>query len=355
GWSMGGGIALRTSVRSAHRERIAAPVLDSPAVDWQDILIYHATALKAPAKMRELALWMMTSSIGARLVRLREPLALHEMTPAYYTRHLIHPTLLFHALDDETVPPEPSRQLAAMRPDLIEFVPVEGASHTREWNRDPVRYERRLVDYLVRVLDLQASVGEVEVPVRDPAVPALEGSIWLRLCAAAPCGGTAGPDSVRRSDVPDGSTVPERDSAPSVAGDRRVVADEQRAELPGLVVPGSAQHAGGGAAHGAVGGGEAQLVQEAVRRQAPQRRGPALGLHRAQPARRQLLQRLRRRVRHDHLLRGDPGPARGLLGDVGAGEQVGGLIHLDRLRQHPAARPDRQGRPRGPARPTGRA
>ena len=133
-----------------------------------------------------------------------------------------------------------------------------------------------------------------------------------------------------------------------------MVADEQRAELPGLVVPGSAQHAGGGAAHGAVGGGEAQLVQEAVRRQAPQRRGPALGLHRAQPARRQLLQRLRRRVRHDHLLRGDPGPARGLLGDVGAGEQVGGLIHLDRLRQHPAARPDRQGRPRGPARPTGR-
>lgn len=181
GWSMGGGIALRTSVRSAHRERIAALVLDSPAVDWQDILIYHATALKAPAKMRELALWMMTSSIGARLVRLREPLALHEMTPAYYTRHLIHPTLLFHALDDETVPPEPSRQLAAMRPDLIEFVPVEGASHTREWNRDPVRYERRLVDYLVRVLDLQASVGEVEVPVRDPAVPALEGSIGLRL------------------------------------------------------------------------------------------------------------------------------------------------------------------------------
>ena len=48
GWSMGGGITLRTSVRSAHRERIAGLVLDSPAVDWQDILIYHATALKAP-------------------------------------------------------------------------------------------------------------------------------------------------------------------------------------------------------------------------------------------------------------------------------------------------------------------
>jgi uncharacterized protein len=181
GWSMGGGIALRTSVRSAHRDRIAALVLDSPAVDWQDILIYHATALKAPARMRQLALWMMTSRFGARMVRLREPLALHEMTPLYYAEHLAHPTLLFHALDDRTVPPEPSRQLAAMRPDLIEFVPVAGASHTREWNQSPARYERRLADYLVRVLGLEESAGAIEVPVRDPAAAALEGSIGLRL------------------------------------------------------------------------------------------------------------------------------------------------------------------------------
>lgn len=181
GWSMGGGIALRASVRSAHRDRIAALVLDSPAVDWQDILAYHATALRAPAGMRRLALWMMTSRFGARLVRLREPLALHEMTPTYYAEHLAHPVLLFHALDDTTVPPAPSRLLAAERPDLIEFVPVEGASHTREWNRDPARYERRLADYLVRVLGLDVAAEGIEVPVRDPAAPALAGSIGLRL------------------------------------------------------------------------------------------------------------------------------------------------------------------------------
>ena len=181
GWSMGGGIALRTSVRSEHRDLIAALVLDSPAVDWQDILIYHATALKAPPMMRRLALWMMTSPFGARMVRLREPLALAEMTPAYYAEHLGHPTLLFHALDDTTVPPAPSRELAARRPDLIEFVPVDGASHTREWNSDPARYERRLARYLVRVLDLDLPEEELPVPVRDPAAAALEGSIGLRL------------------------------------------------------------------------------------------------------------------------------------------------------------------------------
>ncbi|MEO2098811.1 MAG: prolyl oligopeptidase family serine peptidase, partial [Brachybacterium sp.] len=181
GWSMGGGIVLRTSVRSAHRDLIEALVLDSPAVDWQDILVYHATALKAPAPMRRLALWMMTSSIGARMVRLHEPLALHEMTPAYYGRHLRHRTLLFHALDDATVPPAPSRHLAALRPDLIEFEPFEGASHTREWNRDPARYERLLADFLGDALGLGEQAAALEVPVRDPAAPALEGSIGLRL------------------------------------------------------------------------------------------------------------------------------------------------------------------------------
>src|SRR5690625_5525556 len=102
GWSMGGGIALRTSVRSAHRDRIRSLILDSPAVDWQAILIYHATALRAPRPRRRLALWVMTSQLGARMVRLDETLALHELRPEYPARHLEHPTLLSHALDQAT-------------------------------------------------------------------------------------------------------------------------------------------------------------------------------------------------------------------------------------------------------------
>ena len=51
------------------------------------------------------------------------------------------------------MPPAPSRHLAALRPDLIEFEPFEGASHTREWNRDPARYERLLADSLKTLLE----------------------------------------------------------------------------------------------------------------------------------------------------------------------------------------------------------
>ncbi|MGY5764324.1 alpha/beta hydrolase family protein [Brachybacterium sp. DNPG3] len=169
GWSMGGGIVLRVSVRSKHRDRIAALVLDSPAIDWQDILIYHATSLKAPAPMRRMALWMMTSPAGARMVRLHEPLALDEMRPEYYEKHLIHRTLLFHALDDSTVPPAPSRLLASLRPDLIRFEPFEGASHTREWNIDPVRWERTLAEFLVEALGIDLDPATLPLPIRDPA------------------------------------------------------------------------------------------------------------------------------------------------------------------------------------------
>ncbi|MFC0675413.1 alpha/beta hydrolase family protein [Brachybacterium hainanense] len=181
GWSMGGGIVLRTSVLSAHREQIAALVLDSPAVDWRDILIYHATALKAPAPMKKLALWMMSSPAGARLVRLHEPIALDEMRPEFYARTLAHRTLLLHAMDDTTVPPGPSRRLADLRPDLVDFVPFPGASHTREWNRDPQRWERTVAAHLAEVLELGVDVDTLPLPVRAPGAPAQEGSIGLRL------------------------------------------------------------------------------------------------------------------------------------------------------------------------------
>ncbi|WP_240613375.1 alpha/beta hydrolase family protein [Brachybacterium endophyticum] len=181
GWSMGGGITLRTSLHTAHPEAISGLVLDSPAVDWQDILTYHAKALRAPAPLRRLALWMMTSVLGARVVRLHEPLALSEMHAEHFAARLDHPTLLIHALEDTTVPTGPSAHLASLRPDLVRFVPFAGASHTREWNRDPERYERLLAEHLVGLLGLEVDVEALQLPTRSPAAAPLEGSIGTRV------------------------------------------------------------------------------------------------------------------------------------------------------------------------------
>lgn len=181
GWSMGGGIALRTAVLSPHRDRIRALVLDSPAIDWQDILTYHAAQVRAPAPLRRLALWMMSSPLGARLVRLHEPIALHEMRPDFYAEHLVHPTLLTHALEDTTVPPAPSRYLAEARPDIIHFEGYPGASHTREWNRDGARWEHAVAQFLIRTLALPGDPETLTYPTRRPDSPPLEGSTGQRL------------------------------------------------------------------------------------------------------------------------------------------------------------------------------
>lgn len=181
GWSMGGGIVLRTSVLSAHRDRIAALVLDSPAVDWQDILTYHALQVRAPRPMRNLALWMMRSGLGARLVRLHEPIALEQMTPGFYAEHLQHRALLLHAMEDRTVPPGPSALLAGARPDLVTYVPVPRASHTREWNTDPEGTERTVARFLVDVLGLDRDADALDLPVSDPAAPPQAHSSGQRL------------------------------------------------------------------------------------------------------------------------------------------------------------------------------
>jgi pimeloyl-ACP methyl ester carboxylesterase len=182
GWSMGGGIVLRTSVRSAHRDLIAALVLDSPAVDWQDILVYHATALKAPAPMRRLALWMMTSRIGARMVRLHEPLALDEMTPATTAAPAPpHPALPRPGRHDRA-PGAECAHLAALRPDLIAVRALRGRlPHPRVEPRSRAATSACSPTILVDLLDLDVDVESMELPVRDPAAAPLEGSIGTRV------------------------------------------------------------------------------------------------------------------------------------------------------------------------------
>ncbi|MDO5662821.1 MAG: alpha/beta hydrolase [Brachybacterium sp.] len=181
GWSMGGGISLRTSVLSEHRDRITALVLDSPAVDWQDILRHHARALRAPRLMQEIAGWMLISPLGRRMVALHEPIALTEMRPDFYAQHLNTPALLLHAAEDRTVPKEPSHALARLRPDLIEHHEIADATHTREWNVDPAAWEHRVGEYLIRMLDLPVAITDLSLPRRDPGAPPGPHAVGTRL------------------------------------------------------------------------------------------------------------------------------------------------------------------------------
>lgn len=171
GWSMGGGIALRTMVRSEYADLIAAAVLVSPAVDWTEILHHHAAALKAPPILRRLALWMMSSRRGAKIVQLREPIALDEMRADFYAPRLRVPILITHGTDDATVPIDGSIRLASMRPELVDLEIFKNTPHTREWNMDPERFERRVLHYLVDRLQIDQDPQSVPIPAYDPFAP----------------------------------------------------------------------------------------------------------------------------------------------------------------------------------------
>jgi uncharacterized protein len=64
---------------------------------------------------------------------------------------LTHPVLLIHSKDDEFVPAGPSQAFADARPDLVTYVPMDGALHCKEWNADPEAWDNAVARFLLRL------------------------------------------------------------------------------------------------------------------------------------------------------------------------------------------------------------
>ncbi|MFF1461127.1 alpha/beta hydrolase [Streptomyces sp. NPDC058330] len=143
GWSTGASMALHAAVNSALRDRIAGLVLDSPVMDWQVTLRALAGARGVPAALLPLAVRAaqgQTGLHGAPLMDTSVPTALHA------------PTLIFHGPGDTLAPWQPSRELAARRPDLVTLHPVADAQHGAMWNVDPADYEETLRRFLTPLM-----------------------------------------------------------------------------------------------------------------------------------------------------------------------------------------------------------
>ncbi|MCG7426636.1 alpha/beta hydrolase [Helcobacillus sp. ACRRO] len=185
GFSMGGAIALRTSFFSEHRDVIDSLILDAPAVDWEVILEHHTRLRRVPQPLALAARSLMTHPRWSRSVRLLEPILLNEMTTDYAADALRHPTLLIHSREDEVVPYEPSRLLAHSRPDLVHLRTWDMASHTREWNLDPARWESQILTWIQqRSAGAGFPINRVDpsaLPIRQPSAPAQPLSSGRRL------------------------------------------------------------------------------------------------------------------------------------------------------------------------------
>jgi len=148
GWSMGGAIVLQMLDRSWLSDRVKAVVLDSPVIDWADVLRHHGALNKIPGPIGSLSRSLIGHRWARRLVGVHEPIDVALTNWENRSGELKHRTLLIHSLDDEFVPAGPSISLAAKRPDLVHFEPWQQARHTKEWNVDPERWDAVVREFL---------------------------------------------------------------------------------------------------------------------------------------------------------------------------------------------------------------
>jgi pimeloyl-ACP methyl ester carboxylesterase len=140
GWSMGGATVLQAATRSSHPEVIRGIVLDSPVIDWVNVLNFQGAQLRAPRLVRRAALAVISSEWGAVLTGQSRPIDLKRLDFVQRAGELRWPILLMHSDDDGYVPVDGSQSLARLRPDIVTFERFFTARHTKLWNYDSVRW-----------------------------------------------------------------------------------------------------------------------------------------------------------------------------------------------------------------------
>ncbi|WP_190181946.1 alpha/beta hydrolase family protein [Streptomyces cirratus] len=143
GWSTGATMALYAAERSALADRISGLVLDSPVLDWHATLRALAAARRTPAPLMPFVLRAAEGRAGLRVDR---------RPPGSDPGRLRMPVLIFHGPDDTLAPWEPSRRLAAARPDLVTLKAVRDAPHGAMWNAGPEVYEETLRRFLTPLM-----------------------------------------------------------------------------------------------------------------------------------------------------------------------------------------------------------
>ena len=147
GWSMGAAIALQLAHHSPHRRSIAGLVLDSPVLDWTEVIKANCTRSGLPAAAGSLAIPWLTIRPLARMVCLPERIPLRSFDWTSRAEELTTPALILHGIHDDSVPIRHSQALRDSRPGLVSLEVFE-AGHTLSWNSDPDRWQSAVIAFL---------------------------------------------------------------------------------------------------------------------------------------------------------------------------------------------------------------
>jgi pimeloyl-ACP methyl ester carboxylesterase len=151
GWSMGGAIALQAVSRSWTADRVKGIVLDSPVLDWRDVLAHQARLNRVPPAIGLLAQSVLSRRSVWRLAGTEARVDLDRLDWVTRAGELAHPVLLIHSKDDEFVPSTPSQRFADVRPDLVTYVQIDGARHCKGWNVDSEVWDSAVARFLLRL------------------------------------------------------------------------------------------------------------------------------------------------------------------------------------------------------------
>ena len=149
GWSMGG-LAVLCAALAAQRTEglplLTGIVLESPALNWPNILEHHAKLLRLPGASGAAVATILASRFAPHAVGLAQPLNWDELDGVRIGRELPLPILMLHSAADPYVPVAPADELG--RAKNVQYERFETAGHTRLWNFDPERWERVTREFL---------------------------------------------------------------------------------------------------------------------------------------------------------------------------------------------------------------
>ena len=166
GWSMGGAIVMQAMLQSPHAALIAGVILDSPVVNWRDVLAYQAELNRVPAAIGTLAVAALETPLGAKVAGAEGKIPFNDMNMLQRADALRLPMLILHSDDDGFVPSDASRALAAARPDLVTLESFTVARHTKLWNYDETRWTNAITAWALALQNASPMVP-LDVVARD--------------------------------------------------------------------------------------------------------------------------------------------------------------------------------------------
>ncbi len=148
GWSMGAEIALQLAHRSDYAQLVAGLVLDSPVLDWVEVIKANCARSGLHPAVGHLAIPWLTLGPLARMMGLPNAIQLRELDWARRAEELTVPTLILHGVIDDSAPISNSEALRDRRADVVALEAFD-AGHTLNWNSDPNRWREAANRFLL--------------------------------------------------------------------------------------------------------------------------------------------------------------------------------------------------------------